>query len=94
MTTAKIYYSSIGVHLVPWKGDSIQMILSNFERTARGKVVLKNGKVFIGKIVDYTTSYDNNDDGAYLTIVPEAGPLKGGYICCYEDEVSHAECLE
>lgn len=67
------------------------MILSNFERTARGKVVLKNGKVFIGKIVDYTTSYDN---GAYLTIVPEDGPGKGGHICCYEDNVAHAEYLE
>ncbi len=70
------------------------MILSNFERTARGKVVLKNGKVFIGKIVDYTTSYDNNDNGAYLTIVPEDGPGKGGHICCYEDNVAHAEYLE
>lgn len=94
MTTAKIYYSSICVHLVPWKGDSIQMILSNFERTARGKVVLKNGKVFIGKIVDYTTSYDNDDNGAYLTIVPEKGRDKGDYIGCYEDNVAHAEYLE
>lgn len=67
------------------------MILSNFERVARGKIVLKDGTVFIGKIAYYTTSYDN---GAFLTIVPEEGPGKGGYICCYEDEVAHAEYLE
>ncbi|GAB9258614.1 MULTISPECIES: hypothetical protein [Ligilactobacillus] len=70
------------------------MILSNFERVARGKVILKNGRVIIGKIVDYTTSYDNDDNGAYLTIVPEKGRDKGDYICCYEDNVAHAEYLE
>lgn len=70
------------------------MILSNFERVARGKVTLKNGRVIIGKIVDYTTSYDNDDNGAYLTIVPEKGRDKGDYICCYEDNVAHAEYLE
>ena len=72
----------------------IRIILSNFERVARGKVILKNGRVIIGKIVDYTTSYDNDDDGAYLTIVPEKGRDKGDYICCYEDNVAHAEYLE
>ena len=70
------------------------MILSNFERVARGKVILKNGRVIIGKIVDYTTSYDNDDNGAYLTIVPEKGRDKGDYVCCYEDNVAHAEYLE
>lgn len=70
------------------------MILSNFERVARGKVILKNGRVIIGKIVDCTTSYDNDDNGAYLTIVPEKGRDKGDYICCYEDNVAHAEYLE
>lgn len=70
------------------------MILSNFERVARGKVILKNGRVIIGKIVDYTTSYDSDDNGAYLTIVPEKGRDKGDYICCYEDNVAHAEYLE
>ena len=70
------------------------MILSNFERVARGKVILKNGRVIIGKIVDFTTSYDNDDNGAYLTIVPEKGRDKGDYICCYEDNVAHAEYLE
>ena len=70
------------------------MILSNFERVARGKVILKNGRVIIGKIVDYTTSYDNDDNGAYLTIIPEKGRDKGDYICCYEDNVAHAEYLE
>ena len=70
------------------------MILSNFERVARGKVILKNGRVIIGKIVDYTTSYDNDDNGAYLTIVPEKGRDKGDYICCYEDNIAHAEYLE
>lgn len=70
------------------------MILSNFERVARGKVILKNGRVIIGKIVDYTTSYDNDDNGAYLTIVPKKGRDKGDYICCYEDNVAHAEYLE
>ncbi|WP_010688908.1 hypothetical protein [Ligilactobacillus animalis] len=68
--------------------------MSNFERVARGKVILKNGRVIIGKIVDYTTSYDNDDNGAYLTIVPEKGRDKGDYICCYEDNVAHAEYLE
>ncbi len=72
----------------------IRIILSNFERVARGKVILKNGRVIIGKIVDYTTSYDNDDNGAYLTIVPEKGRDKGDYICCYEDNVAHAEYLE
>ncbi|WP_317301478.1 hypothetical protein [Ligilactobacillus animalis] len=68
--------------------------MSNFERVARGKVILKNGRVIIGKIVDYTTSYDNDDNGAYLTIIPEKGRDKGDYICCYEDNVAHAEYLE
>ena len=72
----------------------IRIILSNFERVARGKVILKNGRVIIGKIVDYTTSYDNDDNGAYLTIIPEKGRDKGDYICCYEDNVAHAEYLE
>ena len=70
------------------------MILSNFERTARGKIVLKNGRVIIGEIVDYTTSYDNNDEGAYLTIVLEKGRDKGDYVCCHEENVVHAEYLE
>lgn len=68
--------------------------LSKFERQARGKVVFEDGQILIGKIVDYTSSWDNDDNGAYLTIIPESGELKGEYIECPEDEVQYAEYLE
>lgn len=69
------------------------MNLSKFNRQARGKVVFYDGQVLIGKIVDYTSSWDNDDEGAYLTIIPESGKLKGEYVECPEDEVRMAEYL-
>lgn len=70
------------------------MNLSKFDRQARGKVVFEDGQTLIGEIVDYTSSWDNDDEGAYLTIIPESGELKGEYIECPEDEVKAAEYLE
>ncbi|MBB1069081.1 hypothetical protein H5S40_02710 [Limosilactobacillus sp. RRLNB_1_1] len=70
------------------------MDLSKFERQARGKVVFNDGQTLIGKIVDYTSSWDNDDEEAYLTIVPESGKLKGKYVECPEDEVKVAEYLD
>lgn len=68
--------------------------LSNFERQARGKVVFNDGQILIGKIIDYTSSWDNDDKNAYITIIPESGKLKGEYIECPESEVKFAEYLE
>ncbi len=65
--------------------------LSKFERQARGRIVFNDGQTLIGEIVDYTSSWDNDDNGAYITIVPENGDLKGSYVQCPEDEVKFAE---
>lgn len=70
------------------------MNLSKFTRQARGKVIFNDGQTLIGKIVDYTSSWDNDDEGAYLTIVPENGKLKGEYVECPENEVTEAKYLE
>lgn len=70
------------------------MNLSKFDRQARGKIVFADGQVLIGKIVDYTSSLDNDDEGAYLTIIPESGDLEGEYVECPENEVKFAEYLE
>ena len=40
------------------------MNLSKFDRQARGKVVFEDGQTLIGEIVDYTSSWDNDDEGA------------------------------
>ncbi|MRI03758.1 hypothetical protein GIX73_05955 [Lactobacillus reuteri] len=72
----------------------IKINLSNFERQARGKVVFEDGQTLIGEIIDYTSSWDNDDEGAYLTIIPESGKLKGEYIECPEDKVKFANYLE
>lgn len=69
------------------------MNLSKFTRQARGKVIFNDGQTLIGQIVDYTSSWDNDDEEAYLTIVPENGDLKGKYIDCLESEVKEAEYL-
>ena len=45
-------------------------------------------------IVDYTSSFDNDDRYAYLTIIPENGPLKGKRVQCPEDEVKFVEYLK
>ena len=70
------------------------MILSEFEKTARGKVVFNDGEIIAGMIVDYTSSFDNDDRYAYLTIIPENGPLKGKRVQCPEDEVKFVEYLK
>lgn len=70
------------------------MILSDFEKAARGKVVFNDGESIIGMIVDYTSSFDNDDRYAYLTIIPESGSLKGKRVQCPENEVKFAEYLE
>ena len=72
----------------------IKINLSKFEGQARGKVVFEDGQTLIGEIVDYTSSWDNDDKGAYLTIIPESGKLKGKYVECPEDEVKFANYLE
>lgn len=70
------------------------MILSEFEKTARGKVVFNDGEIIAGMIVDYTSSFDNDDRYAYLTIIPENGPLKWKRVQCPEDEVKFVEYLK
>lgn len=70
------------------------MILSEFEKTARGKVVFNDGEIIAGMIVDYTSSFDNDDRYAYLTIIPENGPLKGKRVQCPEDKVKFVEYLK
>lgn len=70
------------------------MILSEFEKTARGKVVFNDGEIIAGMIVDYTSSFDNDDRYAYLTIILENGPLKGKRVQCPEDEVKFVEYLK
>ena len=70
------------------------MILSEFEKTVRGKVVFNDGEIIAGMIVDYTSSFDNDDRYAYLTIIPENGPLKGKRVQCPEDEVKFVEYLK
>ena len=53
------------------------MRLNEFEHQARGKIVFTDGQILIGKIIDYTSSQDNDDNDAYLTFVPESGELEG-----------------
>ena len=54
-----------------------------------GKIVrvsFKDGQIFSGKIVDYTSSADNDDKGEYLTIRPQSGKLEGQPIVFYKDD--------
>lgn len=69
------------------------MKLNKFERQARGKIIFNDGQMLVGKIIDYTSSWDNEDKGAYLTLVPESGELKGEYVDCPEKEIYSAEYL-
>lgn len=69
------------------------MDLSKFECQARGMVTFNDGQVLVGRIIDYTSSWDNDDNGAYITIVPESGELKGEHVMCPEKEVVFAKYL-
>lgn len=56
-------------------------------------VTFTDGQVLVGRIIDYTSSWDNDDNGAYITIVPESGELKVEHVMCPEKEVVHAKYL-
>ena len=50
------------------------------------RVTFKDGQILSGKIVDYTSSADNDDEGEYLTIRPQSGKLKGQPIVFYKGD--------
>lgn len=51
------------------------------------RVTFKDGKILSGRITDYTTSEDNDDEGEYLVIKPQAGKLKDRSVAFFENEV-------
>lgn len=70
------------------------MNLSSFEYLPKVRIYFKDGDVLEGKTQDYTISEDNDDQGAYLIIVPSRGSLEGKFVQCLENEISKVVILK
>ncbi|WP_076461468.1 hypothetical protein [Limosilactobacillus caccae] len=53
------------------------MNLTKYRIGSTIKVLFKDGTILTGKVDDFTSSWDNDDEGDYLTIIPLTGRLKG-----------------
>lgn len=51
------------------------------------RVTFKDGAILSGRIIDYTTSEDNDDEGEYLVIRPQSGKLKDRSVAFFENEI-------
>ena len=91
----KLKYATIKLeHMLFSEKIVAKMDLSKIELGRMACIYYKDGDKVIGTITDFTSSWDNDDEGAYITIVPENGKLKGEYIECPENEIKFAEYLE
>ena len=52
------------------------MDLSKIEIGSKVRVRYKDGDSIVRIVSDFTSSWDNNDKGDYITIVPSSGNLK------------------
>lgn len=51
------------------------------------RVTFKDGAILSGRIIDYTTNEDNDDEGEYLVIRPQSGKLKDRSVAFFEHEI-------
>ncbi|MFB8530422.1 hypothetical protein [Enterococcus casseliflavus] len=51
------------------------------------RVTFLDGVILSGRIIDYTTSEDNDDEGEYLVIKPQSGKLKDRSVAFFEHEI-------
>lgn len=63
------------------------MNLNNFKSGDFVHVLFKDGVSISGLVDDFTSSWDNDDNGDYLTIVPESGKFKNLDIQANENEI-------
>ncbi|MQW23828.1 MULTISPECIES: hypothetical protein [unclassified Lactococcus] len=59
----------------------------------RVKIVSIENKIWIGRVSDYTTSADNDDEGEYICITPESGKLQGQPVVFYPNEIKKIELI-
>ncbi|KRM19191.1 hypothetical protein FC40_GL000485 [Ligilactobacillus hayakitensis DSM 18933 = JCM 14209] len=69
------------------------MNLEKFDENKIINIKFYDGQEIKGKPYGYTSEQDN-DEGAYLLVIPIEGKLKGKYVQCMEDEVVNVEVIE
>lgn len=65
----------------------------SFERETYVRVIFKDGQIFTGKLLDFTSSWDNDDEGSYITFEPSIGPLKGLGVMGFDYELEKVEVI-
>ena len=65
------------------------MDLSKIEIGSKVRVRYKDGDSIFRIVSDFTSSWDNNDKGDYITIVPSSGNLKGLNVQANEHEIEY-----
>ena len=70
------------------------MDLSKFRMESIVYIVFKDGFILTGRVNDFTSSWDNDDKGDYLTVVQSAGKLKGLDIQANENEIKEIKVID
>ena len=64
-----------------------------FEQPAYIRAIFKDGTILTGRLIDVTSSWDNDDEGSYITFVPAVGPLAGRYVMGLDYELAKVEVI-